>query len=56
MTIDAELNKKFQFDIDLNKILPDLLRLRKKARNLTYSFHNIHINGPKAQTGSNLCS
>ena len=31
MTIDAELNEKFQFDIDLNKILRDLLRLRKKA-------------------------
>ena len=31
MTIDAELNKKCQFDIDLNKILRDLLRLRKKA-------------------------
>ena len=31
MTIDAEPNRKFPFDIDLNKILPDLLRLRKKA-------------------------
>ena len=31
MTIDAELNRKIHFDIDLNKIMPDLLRLRKKA-------------------------
>ena len=31
MTIDAELNRKFPFDIDLNKILPDLVRLRTKA-------------------------
>ena len=31
MTIDAELNRKFPFDINLNKILPDLVRLRTKA-------------------------
>ena len=43
MTIDAELNRKFPFGIDLNKILPDLLRLRTKTkRSLTYDFHNIH--------------
>ena len=29
MTIDVELNRKFPFGIDLNKILSDLLRLRK---------------------------
>ena len=39
MKIDAELNRKFPFGIDLNKILPDLLRLRmERQRNLTYSF------------------
>ena len=31
MTIDAELNRKFPFGFDLNKILSDLLRLRTKA-------------------------
>ena len=31
MAIDAELNRKFLFDIDLTKILPDLLMLRTKA-------------------------
>ena len=31
MTTDAELNRKCPFDIDLNKILLDLPRLRKKA-------------------------
>ena len=31
MTTDAELIRKFPFGIDLNKILPDLLRLRTKA-------------------------
>ena len=31
MTVDAELNIKFPFGIDLNKILPDLHRLRTKA-------------------------
>ena len=31
MTIDAELNRKFEFEIDLNKILPDLFRLGKEA-------------------------
>ena len=31
MTIDAELNRKFPFDIDLNKILSDLLKLITKA-------------------------
>ena len=39
MTFDAEQNRKFPFGIDLNKILPDLLRLRmERQRNLTYSF------------------
>ena len=31
MNIDAELNRKLPFDIDLNKILSDLLRLRTKT-------------------------
>ena len=31
MTIDVELIRKFPFDIDLNKILPDLFRLRTKT-------------------------
>ena len=31
MATDAELNRKFPLDIDLNEILPDLLRLRTKA-------------------------
>ena len=31
MTIDAELNRKFPFGIYLNKVLPELLRLRMKA-------------------------
>ena len=32
MTIDAELKIKLPFDINLNKILLDLLRLRTKAK------------------------
>ena len=31
MATDAELNRKFPFDIDLNKILSDLVRLRTKT-------------------------
>ena len=31
MTNDAELKRKFSFGIDLNKMLPDLLRLRTKT-------------------------
>ena len=31
MTIDAELNRQFPFGTDLNKIFPDLLKLRTKA-------------------------
>ena len=29
---DSELNRQFPFDIDLNKILPNLLKLRMKAQ------------------------
>ena len=32
MTIDAELKIRLPFDINLNKILLDLLRLRTKAK------------------------
>ena len=32
MATDAELNRKFPFDINLDKILPDLLRLRTKTQ------------------------
>ena len=39
---DAELNRQFPFGINLNKILPDLLKLGTKQRILPYSFHNIH--------------
>ena len=44
MKIDAELNIKFPFDINLNKILPDLLRLRTKAHKpeIHFSQYNIH--------------
>ena len=38
MTTDAELNRKFPFGIDLNKILPDLLKLRTKAENPDIQF------------------
>ena len=31
MAIDAELDRQFPLAIDLNKILPDLLKLRTKA-------------------------
>ena len=31
MTIDVELKRQFPLAIDLNKILPDLLKLRTKA-------------------------
>ena len=35
---DAELNRQFPFDIDLNKILPDLLKSRAKAQKLDIHF------------------
>ena len=38
MTIDAELNKQFSLAIDLNKILPDLLKLRTEAEKLDIQF------------------
>ena len=38
MTIDAELNRKFPFDIGLNKILPDLLKLITKAEKSDIQF------------------
>ena len=41
MTIDAELNRKFPFGIDLNKILSDLPRLRTNAEKPDI-FHNMH--------------
>ena len=57
MTIDAELNLKFPFDVNLNKILPDLLRLTTKAQKPDIQFSQYtYVNGPKTQPGSNLCS
>ena len=38
MTIDAELNRKFPFDTDLNKILLDLLKLITKAEKSDIQF------------------
>ena len=38
---DAELSRQFPFGIDLNKILPHLLKLRTK-KSLRDNFHNIH--------------
>ena len=32
MTIDAEINRQLLVGIDLNKILPDLLKLRARAK------------------------
>ena len=31
MTIDAEINRQLLVGIDLNKTLPDLLKLRRRA-------------------------
>ena len=40
---DAELNRQFPFAIDLNKILPGLLKLRTKAeKSLPYNFHSLY--------------
>ena len=41
--IDAELNRQFPLAIDLNKILPDLLKLRTKAEkpDIPFSQHKL---------------
>ena len=57
MTIDAELNLKFRFDVNLNRILPNLLRLTTKPQKPGIQFlQYTYVNGPKTQPGSNLCS
>ena len=38
---DAELNRQFPFGTDLNKILPDLLKI-EGTQKLTYNFHTMH--------------
>ena len=43
MTTDAELNRQFPLAIDLNKTLPDLLKLRTKAGSLMYNFKHLSI-------------
>ena len=35
---DVQLNKQFAFGIDLNKILPDLLKLRMEAEKTDIQF------------------
>ena len=51
---DAELNRQFPFCIDLNRILPVLLKLKTKAEKPDTQFSQ-HTYGPKTQSGSNLC-
>ena len=46
---DAELNRRFPFGIDLNKILLDLLKLRIKAEKPDIQFSQ-HTYGPMAVT------
>ena len=40
MTIDTDLNRKLPFGIDLNKVLPDLLRLQRQNKG-TEAWHTI---------------
>ena len=55
MTTNGELNRQFPFAIDLNKILPDLLKLRTKVEKADIEFsQHTWVNGPKAQPGSKL--
>ena len=51
---DAELSRQFPFGIDLNKILPNLLKLRMKAEKPDRQFLITYIRW--RSTGSNLCS
>ena len=45
---DAGLNRQFPFDIDLNKILPDLLKLRTKAEKPAIQFsQHTYVNGKR---------
>ena len=45
---DAELNRQFPFDIDLNKILPELLKLRTKAEKPAIQFsQHTYVNGKR---------
>ena len=53
---DAELTTEQAISIwHLNKILPDLLKLRTKAERPDIQFSQ-HTSGPKAQSGSKLYS
>ena len=58
MAIDVEMNRKFLFGIDLNKILPDLLKLNKEDKEAWHTIFTTYIskNGQKAQSGSKFCS
>ena len=44
---DAELNRQLSFGIDLNKILPDVLKLRMKVEKPDIQFSQ-HTYGPLA--------
>ena len=57
MTIDVELKRQFPLAIDLNKILPDLLKLRTKAEKPEIQFsQHMYVNVPEAQSASSkLC-
>ena len=51
----AELNRQFPFGIDLNKISPDLLKLKTKAEELDMEIsQHLKVKGSKAQAGSKL--
>ena len=52
---DAGLNKQFVFYIDINKTLPDLLKLRTKAEKHDAQFSK-NASGQKEQSCSKLCS
>ena len=55
---DAQLNRQFPFGFDLNKILPDLLKLRTKTEKPAIQQFSQHTyaNTSKAQSDSKLCS
>ena len=56
MTIDVEMNRQFPFGTDLNKILPDLLKLKNECKEAWHTIFTTYIskNGPKPQSGSML--
>ena len=54
---DAELNQQFPFRTDLKQNIARLTQVKNEGKEVWHNFSQYtKVNGPKAQSGSKLCS